>query len=362
MSKPQLGISLMHEPPFIQAVYPLFKAESIEVIEWSFDTILVESAKPDWMDPLLEEYGNAGRLIGHGVHFSTLDARWNQKQSDWIARLKSAFTKHKYKHLTEHFGFMSSPNAHRGCPLPLSMDERALAIGHDRLKRLQDAAKVPVGLENLALSFSVIDIQKQGEFLSKLVEPVNGFLILDLHNLYCQSHNFDIELMELVKMYPLQLVKEIHISGGSWADSIYGNQKIRRDTHDEAVPEILFDTLPEVLKLCPNLEFVILERLGNTFQSESDVLQHQSDFKGLKEIIDLTTFSVENKNWGNNVAPDNSPLNIDSLYNEQREMHQVLLSAKSLKEVKEKLTAHADMHHWDDEMINTAAILTKKWE
>jgi hypothetical protein len=50
-------------------------------------------------------------------------------------------------------------------------------------------------LENLALSFSVDDVKHQGEFLEKLVEPVNGFLILDLHNLYCQSHNFDIPLL-----------------------------------------------------------------------------------------------------------------------------------------------------------------------
>ena len=362
MSKPLLGISLMHEPEFIQAVFLLFKEELVEVVEWSFDTILHKEAEADWMGPLLDEYGKAGRLIGHGVHFSTLDARWNAKQEDWINQLKTAFSRHQYKHLTEHFGFMSSPNAHRGCPLPVSLDERSLAIGIDRLKRLQDAAEVPVGLENLGLSFSVEDIKKQGEFLSKLVDPVNGFLILDLHNLYCQSHNFNIPLMELVQMYPLQLVKEIHISGGSWADSIYGNKRIRRDTHDETVPEILFNTLPDVLKICPHLEFVILERLGHTFTSEEDVIQHHTDFKRLKDIIEDTDFSVEEKFWGNDVKADKTPLNIDSLFEEQRAMHKILLEARSLVEVKEKLATHFNMEGWDDELVNTAALLVKKWD
>lgn len=352
----------MHEPEFIQAVFPLFKDELVEVIEWSFDTILQASAEPEWMASLLQEYGNAGRLIGHGVHFSTLDASWNQKQEDWLRHLKSAFQRHSYQHLSEHFGFMSSANAHRGCPLPLSMDDRSLAIGVDRLKRLQDTAQVPVGLENLALTFSVEAIQQQGEFLSRLVEPVNGFLILDLHNLYCQSHNFKIPLMTLVQMYPLHLVKEIHISGGSWADSIYGDQKIRRDTHDEAVPEELFSTLPKVLPLCPYLEFVILERLGHTVRSEEDGEQLRSDFKRLKSIIDQTAFNVSKQSWGNQAIPDPVPLTNASLYNEQRAMHKILLEAKSLMEVKEKLTNHFEMNGWEDELLNTAAILVKKWE
>lgn len=362
MSKPLLGLSLMHEPAFIQAVLPLFKDELVEAIEWSFDTILTTEAEPDWMDPLLSEFANANRLIGHGVYYSTLDAHWNDRQENWIKRLKSAFKRHQYQHLTEHFGFMSSANAHKGCPLPVVMDERTLAVGVDRLKRLQDAAEVPVGLENLALSFSVDDVNQQQEFLSKLVEPINGFLIMDLHNLYCQSHNFNIPLMDLVDQYPLHLVKEIHISGGSWADSIYKDKKIRRDTHDEAVPEIIFESLPQVLQKCPHLEYVILERLGSAFKTDEDAITHQNDFKKLRKIIDDTTTSITQKEWGNNAQADAVPLNIDSLYKEQRALHKILLEAKSLVEVKEKLSAQFELSNWDDEMLNTATLLTKKWD
>jgi uncharacterized protein len=362
MTKPHLGLSLMVEPEFLRATYPLFDNSEVDVIEWSFDTVLDPSAQADWMDSLLNEYGKSNRLVAHGVYFSTLNARWSSRQESWLRQMKEEFQRHNYSHLTEHFGFMSGLNAHNGCPLPTPFDGRSLAIGIDRLKRLQAAAEVPVGIENLALSFSLEDVKIQGEFLSNMVAPINGFLILDLHNLYCQAHNFDIPLIDLVQQYPLHLVKEIHISGGSWQDSIYGDAKIRRDTHDEAVPEILFDILPSVLSICPHLEIIILERLGHSFHTEQDILQHQKDFRRLRAIIDVNEAAFSLKNWGNKAGIDKALFSNDSLYEEQRYLHKTLLGAKTLMEIKEKLHNQLEIENWDDEMLNTAAILVKKWE
>jgi uncharacterized protein (UPF0276 family) len=88
------------------------------------------------------------------------------------------------------------------------------------------------------------EVKKHGEFLNKLVDSVNGFIILDLHNVYCQSYNFNISFDEIIHLYPLHRVREIHISGGSWEDSnILPGKKIRRDTHDNPVPEKVFHLL-----------------------------------------------------------------------------------------------------------------------
>ena len=91
-----------------------------------------------------------------------------------------------------------------------------------------------------------------------MVAPVNGFIILDLHNLYCQVHNFNLDFDRLVALYPLSRVREIHISGGSWEPAnTNSKRKIRRDTHDNAVPKAIFDYLPELISRCPNLKYVM---------------------------------------------------------------------------------------------------------
>ncbi len=119
---------------------------------------------------------------------------------------------------------MNTENFHQGVPLPVSLHSKTLKIGKDRLYRLQDAVGLPVGIENLAFSFSIEDVKEQGVFLDKLIEDVNGFLILDLHNIYCQACNFEMEMDELILLYPLDKIKEIHLSGGSWQESVYAKR------------------------------------------------------------------------------------------------------------------------------------------
>ena len=158
---------------------------------------------------------------------------------------------------------------------------------HDRLKRIQQACQRPVGLENLAFSYCLDEVKRHGEFLNRLLEPLNGFLILDLHNLYCQLHNFKIEFEELIQLYELERVREIHISGGSWeASAIQPAEKIRRDTHDDGVPDQVFSLLEQTINRCPNLKFVVLEQLGVGLKTEASRLQFQADFHRLDRIVE----------------------------------------------------------------------------
>ncbi|MGI4823405.1 MAG: hypothetical protein ACRYFV_19510 [Janthinobacterium lividum] len=83
-----------------------------------------------------------------------------------------------------------------------------MRIEQDRLSRIYDACRCLVGLENLAFSYSLDEVKRHGKFLKKLPEPVNGFLILDLHNLYCQLHNFAVPDEELIAQYSLVVLSE----------------------------------------------------------------------------------------------------------------------------------------------------------
>ena len=362
MKKPLLGISMMAESEFVSAILPLLQSSSIEVLEWSFDTFY-NAKEPVWLSDLLNFYSENNRLIGHGVYYSLFDAKWSDRQEVWLERLKQEIKKRQYNHITEHFGFMNTENFHQGVPLPVSLHPPTLQIGKDRLHRLQDAVEIPVGIENLAFSFSVDDVKEQGVFLDKLIEEIDGFLILDLHNIYCQACNFDVDMQEIIQSYPLDKVKEIHLSGGSWQESIYGKKSIRRDTHDDDIPDEIWAVLPSVLLQCKNVQYVIIERLGHSIKTERDKQNFLSDFVKAQTIINVLDWSGrENRFWSKKeVNISKKPLEDAILYEEQTRFTKLLFDSVDPILVKKQDFQYFNTETWNEEMIMTAQNILKKW-
>lgn len=269
-------------PDFLAASLPLFEAGEVDVLEWSFDTAWDDVALPEWMPDVLDDYAAGGRLLAHGVAFSLLSARWEPRQEEWLASLRRSFDRRAYAQLSEHFGFMTAEGFAFGAPMPVPYTDAALRIGRDRLRRLADAARMEVGLENLALAFSERDVRDQGPFLEALLESVSGFLVLDLHNVHCQAENFRIDPRAILESYPLARVRELHVSGGSWSG--VGEERLRQDTHDDIVPGPVFELLPWAIERCPRLEHIILERLGGTFRGPGDEAQLAVDLRRIRAI------------------------------------------------------------------------------
>ena len=84
--RPWVGLSLMLEDDFRMAAAPLFAQGIVDVLEWSFDTGWGRPM-PEWADALLDHYGEQGRLLGHGVHYSAFSARWEDRQAGWLEQL-----------------------------------------------------------------------------------------------------------------------------------------------------------------------------------------------------------------------------------------------------------------------------------
>ena len=280
-AQPLVGLSLMPEAEFLAASQPLFEAGVVEVLEWSFDLGWGGVDLPRAVCQLLQKYSHCDRLLGHGVSYSLLSAQWDSSQ--WLDCLAAECSEYRYRHISEHFGWMAAGRFQQSAPLPLPLLPETLAVGIERLQQLAQVAQVPIGLENLAFAFGLPDVMEQGIFIDRLLDSVNGFLLLDLHNLYCQIHNFELSASEILARYPLDRVKEIHISGGSWSQ--HGSRKIRRDTHDNPVPAVVFELLATVVNLCPQLEFVIFERIGNTLGGASSQAQFRRDYYQMIKII-----------------------------------------------------------------------------
>lgn len=373
MSKIFSAISCNLDDNILLASLPLFEAEKIEAIEWSFDTLFKNPDIPLWFTELLNAFGAENRLIGHGVFFSLFSGNWSKEQQDWLFHLEKISSAYRFDHISEHFGFMTGENFHNGAPVSIPFTEKTLAIGRDRLKRIYNACNCPVGLENMAFSYSLDTAKQQGEFLDKLVEPVNGFIILDIHNLYCQIKNFDIEFDNIINIYPLNRVREIHISGGSWEESkVVAGKKIRRDTHNDAVPEEVFEILNAAICKCPNLKYVVLEQLGNGLDTLQSRDAFQQDFIKLDAIVqsanarDIET--IINTFLPTGPVSCGSPVEDALLYAQQAELSTILETATTYAHASQLLTSSKlantdwEVEKWEPHMLETAISIAQKWK
>jgi len=403
VSKVLSAVACNLDANILAACLPLLQESRIEAIEWSFDALYKIKEVPDWFRELLTAFSDENRLIGHGVFFSLFSGKWLPEQEAWLSHLKQTSTAFNFDHITEHFGFMTGKDFHHGAPLNIPYSASTLAIGKDRLKRIYNACGRPVGLEILAFSYSLDEVKRHGDFLDQLLEPVNGFIILDLHNLYCQLHNFDLAFEELIALYPLDKVREIHISGGSWDD--VGNRTIRRDTHDEGVPAEVFQLLEMTMPKCPHLKYVVLEQLGNGLVTEASRLGFYNDFLKMQEIVHKSSNEIEanlfqtqeivprsNHDTGGNLLQTQEivhksnretevnpfhpllPLPIGPavedlhLYEQQMELSSILETAPSnaaaMQLLQHSSLAHSDwkIEQWDPYMIETAVKIARKWK
>ena len=159
-----------------------------------------------------------------------------------------------------------------------------MAATTEALRELAAVARVPVGLENLALALSEGEVDAQPAMIARTLDEVDGVMLLDLHNVWCQAVNFGRDARELAGRYPLGRVRQIHVAGGSWSESALG-ERVRRDTHDGAVPPDVLDLLAWVIPRCPALELVVLERIPDALVSQADHAAWRDEWRAVAEVV-----------------------------------------------------------------------------
>jgi uncharacterized protein (UPF0276 family) len=362
----------MPEDTFRAAAAPLFAAGEVDAVEWSFEMGWHARLAP-WLAALLAHYGAAGRLFGHGVHYSPLSAVWEARQARWLDALTDELNTRSYVHVSEHYGFMTARPFGRGAPLPLPRGPATLAIGRDRLRRLRARLGCPLGLENLALAWNRREALAHGAFLDALLERADDFLVLDVHNLYCQAMNFDIPADVLLASFPLARARELHVSGGSWLGAWPGSSElVRCDTHDERVPAAVFDLLRSALAACPNVRLVVFERLGATIASDADAEAFQEDFQRVRAIVNEAAPAASLAQACTSVAvppPVSSPADDQALARFQSALLSLLVRRDlPPSEVRRRLARdrafapfRADTEAFDSKALGIASRVVQKW-
>ncbi|MCE9579119.1 MAG: DUF692 domain-containing protein [Deltaproteobacteria bacterium] len=289
---PRVGLNFLPEGDFRAAALPLFEAGLVDALErdidyaWGSHPRGERRDEPAWALEILDAYAADDALYGHGVWMSVMSGRWTSRQERWIAQLTDECRARRYRHVSEHFGWLSAGPFWRNTMLPAPYTPATVALGVDRLRRLADAVGCPVGLENLGMGLGPVDAQEQGAFLGEILDAVDGFLLLDVHNVWTQAHNARLDPLALLRTYPLARVRELHVSGGDWYEPAPGARPIRLDSHDGDVPGDVWPLVAEALACCPALEVVFLERRGQTLGREPDRAAYRADFLALRAAVE----------------------------------------------------------------------------
>jgi len=239
-----------------EAVGPLWASGAIQWLQLTVDQVFVGELDPDFTE-VLDQAAAAGRLVGHGVMASPFTVPRDAVAQAWMVRAKRVLHRWPVRWLTDHVG-CSRAAGWQAAPLPLPPSRELVDHVVDHLRWLRGELEVPVGLENLALAVSVDDVLQQPDLVEAMLEPVDGVLLLDLHNLWCGAVNQGLDPVSVMERWPLHRVVQLHIAGGRTEAGF------RRDTHDGPVPEEVWGLVPEAVARCPHLEVVVWERLRGT--------------------------------------------------------------------------------------------------
>jgi uncharacterized protein (UPF0276 family) len=129
---------------------------------------------------------------------------------------------------------------------------RVVARNVDQARRaLPD---VPFLLENVASPFTwPEDELDEPTFYAAIAEATGCELLLDVGNLYANAVNEGLDPLAVVRAFPLERVRMMHLAGGVFEHGFY------YDTHAHPVPDAVLDVLGEALSRAPDAA-ILLER------------------------------------------------------------------------------------------------------
>lgn len=206
--------------------------------------------------PLMEQIAARHPLIAHGNYGNEFGFEPLEETPGVLRHIAAAHAM-KSPWYADHmfFGFEATSYVWSS-PLPFSRAEVERVAG--RAAALQDRLKLPLLHENaFYYARAPGSDMAEAEFIAQMVEKAQTHLLLDLHNVYSNSRNFEgYDVWTYLRTIPLDRVIEIHLAGGQQSEGWY------HDFHSYAVPETVWEMLAYVLSRARNLRAIVLEVQG----------------------------------------------------------------------------------------------------
>jgi uncharacterized protein (UPF0276 family) len=175
-------------------------------------------------------------LIAHGIGLSIgTDVPLAR---DYLERVATAIDDLEAPSYSEHLAFTRVPGRELGNLLPLP---KTRAVAEDiigKVRAVQTIVPVPFSLENISHLFEWPDSElSDAEFFNIICGETGAGLLLDVENLYVNSHNLGFDPCEFLDALPAEVVTGVHAAGGVSIGESFLDRPVLADSHSHPVPD-----------------------------------------------------------------------------------------------------------------------------
>ncbi|CAK7260647.1 MULTISPECIES: MNIO family bufferin maturase [unclassified Shinella] len=190
---------------------------------------------------LREDYG----LSIHGVGLSI--GSMQPLDRDHLARLKTVCDRYQPESFSEHLAWSTHDGVFLNDLLPLPYTQETLFRVGEHIDEVQEALGRQMLLENPAtyLLFAESTLEET-DFLAEIARRTGCGLLLDVNNVFVAAINHNLDPRDYIARFPLEAVREIHLSGHSETVDDLG-APLLIDSHDTPVKDPVWALYETVL-------------------------------------------------------------------------------------------------------------------
>jgi len=157
-------------------------------------------------------------------------------------------------YVSDHIAFVRAGGLESGHLLPVQRNEANLKLICENIAVVKEHLSVPFVLENIASLFQwPANEITEAEFVREILDRTDCGLLLDLSNLYANSHNLSFDALQYLQQLPLERLKYVHMAGGLFKNKLY------HDSHCHPMKQQSISLLTALKSLC-HVPRVMLER------------------------------------------------------------------------------------------------------
>ena len=208
-------------------------------------------------------------LVLHGVGLSIgTDAPLDEEYLDGVCE---AVEDLKVPSYSEHLAWTKVPGIDLANLLPLPKTRAVADMLIPKIQQVRARLPVPFSLENISYVFDFPDSEmSDSEFFNLLFRETGVGMLLDVENLFVNSHNHGVDPMAFLDELPASVVTGVHAAGGPLVRRPYLDGPFYADNHSRQVPEQALDILRYALRR-QRPQTVILER-DNDYEKGDELL------------------------------------------------------------------------------------------
>ena len=179
---------------------------------------------------------------------------------DYLERVATAINDLQAPCYSEHLAFTRVPGRELGNLLPLPKTRAVAEDIIDKVRAVQTIVPVPFSLENISYLFEWPDSDlSDAEFFNIICGETGAGLLLDVENLYVNSHNLGFDPYAFLDALPAEVVTGVHAAGGVSIAESFLDRPVLADSHSHPVPDQAVELLGYALRR-QKPQTVIVER------------------------------------------------------------------------------------------------------